>query len=130
MLLLQGAVSQLTSPRAGSTVRRSGSTDLLHSDSDSALFVYLSFLLSLELLEAPGDNTTKNSMSAVHSFLCGHRAFNQRAPKRRMHLLWTTIVNAIRWYAENLIQEEEDVSSKSAISIPLDRIRHSSSDNK
>ncbi|KAL7539868.1 hypothetical protein ACHAXR_012321 [Thalassiosira sp. AJA248-18] len=93
--------------------------DLLQSENESSLFVYLSFLGALALCDDDG------AASMVHSFLCGERTINPlRAADRRMHFLWSTIISSIRWYAERLSVEEEAPAKEST---PADRIRRSSS---
>ena len=49
--------------------------DLLQSNTDSLLFVYLSFLVLLALLEGPNDmkETANNGASVIHSFLSGQQ---------------------------------------------------------
>jgi len=121
------AVAVARSPRLVLAPSRALQTlDLLHPDSDSSLFVYLSFLASLALSDAPGMDGTQNGASVVHRILCGERTINQRAPERHIHFLWSQILGAIRWYAENLSQENEDVSTKNkASAAAADRIRNS-----
>jgi len=101
--------------------------DLLQSDSESSLFVYLSFLASLALSDGPNnDRNINNGASMIHSYLSGQRTINH-TDGRHMHFLWSTIIGSIRWYAENLSQDEEDLNSKkTSATSPADRIRHRS----
>ncbi|KAL7435715.1 hypothetical protein ACHAXM_004800 [Skeletonema potamos] len=93
--------------------------DLIQAESDSALFVYLSFLSSLALSGGTDGTEASNGASMVHSFLSGNRTINNHS-ERHMHFTWNNAMSAIRWYAEQLSPEEGDDSSKRVSS---DRIR-------
>jgi len=97
--------------------------DLIQAESDSALFVYLSFLSSLALSGGTDGTEASNGASMVHSFLSGNRTMNNHS-ERHMHFNWNNALSAIRWYAEQLSPEEGDDSSKKVSS---DRIRRSNS---
>ena len=99
--------------------------DLIQTESDSALCVYLSFLSSLALSDGVDDTEASNGASMVHSFLCGSRMINLHS-ERHMHFDWSTALNAIRWFAEQLSPDEGDDTNKKVSS---DRIRRSNSDN-
>ena len=97
--------------------------DLIQAESDSALFVYLSFLSSLALSGGTDGTEASNGASMVHSFLSGNRIINNHS-ERHMHFNWNNVMSAIRWYAEQMSPEEGDDSSKK---VPSDRIRRSNS---
>ena len=84
--------------------------DILQSASNAAFFVYLSFVATLALADAPGGVTDEgnNGASAVHSFLSGEVTINPPAvAERRIHFVWAQIFSAVRWYAEHLSSGEE-----------------------
>jgi len=97
--------------------------DLIQAESDSALFVYLSFLSSLALSGGTDDTEASNGASMVHSFLSGSRTINHQS-ERHLHFNWNNVFSSIRWFAEQLSPEEGDDSSKKVSS---DRIRRSNS---
>jgi hypothetical protein len=95
--------------------------DLIHSDSDSLLFVYLSFLSSLALADGTDEAEATNGATTIHSFLCGDRTINPHS-ERHVPFGWTNVINAIRWYSEQLSPEEGEKKKS-----PADRLRQTSS---
>ena len=86
--------------------------DLIHADSDSLLFVYLSFLSSLALAEGTNEDEATNGASTIHSFLCGERTINPYS-ERHVSFGWANIISAIRWYAEQLSPDGDEKKKSS-----------------
>lgn len=78
--------------------------DLLQSENDSTLYVYLSFLASISLANGVTDGVSGADM--VHSYLTGTSVISSHGGDRRMHFVWNTIIDSIRWYAEHLSPDE------------------------
>lgn len=87
--------------------------DLIHAESDSLLFVYLSFLASLALADGTDASEVTNGASTINSFLCGERSINPHS-ERHVPFGWTNIINAIRWYAEQLSPDDSDIKKSSS----------------
>jgi hypothetical protein len=88
--------------------------DLIHADSDSLLFVFISFLASLSLANGTReDDEASNGASTIHSFLCGERTINTHSD-RHVPFGWTNIIGALRWYAEMLSPDDGDKKSTAA----------------
>jgi hypothetical protein len=89
--------------------------DLIHADSDSLLFVFVSFLASLSLANGTHDDDedeASNGASTIHSFLSGERTINAHS-ERHVSFGWTNIISALRWYAELLSPDDGDKKSTS-----------------
>lgn len=88
--------------------------DLLQSENDSSLFVYLSFLSSLALADA-NKRGSPGGADLIHSYLTGNQTINPHSPgtDRHMHFMWNTIMSSIRWYAEHLTPSDDAVTAAS-----------------
>ena len=99
--------------------------DLIQSENDSLLSVYVSFLASLALSDGTDDNEASNGASMVHSFLSGERTINSQSD-RHVAFNWANVMIAIRWFAEQLGPDDEGDGSKNS---PAERLRRSNAES-
>ncbi len=82
--------------------------DLLQSENDSSLYVFLTFLSSLALADA-SKRGSPSGADLVHSYLSGSQAINPHSAgtDRHMHIMWDTIMISIRWYSDHLSSSDD-----------------------